>query len=73
MAITLTARSEPRAVELELESRAMEPEPRQLKLAGSARSTTAMGTTDYTTRLAESTRVLTVAISREKPTVATKC
>ena len=60
MAATLIARSEPRAVKLGLESRAMESELRQLELAGSARSTTTMGITEYITRLAESTRVSTV-------------
>ena len=70
MTAILTTKPEPRAVELEFESSAMEPEPRQLELAGTARSTIAMGTTEYTTRVAESVHVLAVAISRAKPTMA---
>ena len=72
MAATTTVRSEPMAVELGLELRAMKSEPRQLKLAGSARLTTAMGTIECTTRLVESTRVPTVATSRATPTVTTE-
>ena len=73
MATTPTTKPELKAVELEFESRVMELEPRQLELAGSARSTTVMRSTEYTIRLAESTCVSTVATSKAKPTVATKC